>query len=233
MGLSDAAAPQTPGWDWVRHRTVVAALVAAACLLAPLSIGAIWLRSQVLDTHVYLRTVTPLSSNPAIDAVVADEITKALFAHVDVAAEARQVLPAKAQFLALPLTAGLRGYTQTAVERFLRSKQFRRLWIVANRQAHEALVAALEGKRSRFIAPDGSVDIDLADAVLAARQQLAAAGLHLFDKVPPGLLQRRLVIARPDAIARARRAVRVLKALAIALPGALAGLPRARARALA
>jgi hypothetical protein len=88
---------------------VVAALVAAACLLAPLSIGAIWLRSQVLDTHVYLRTVTPLSSNPAIDAVVADEITKALFAHVDVAAEARQVLPAKAQFPALPLTAGLRG----------------------------------------------------------------------------------------------------------------------------
>ena len=57
------------------------------------------------------------------------------------------------------------------------------LWIQANTQAHEALVAALEGKKSQFITPDGSVDIDLSNAILAARTALGDAGIHAFDKV--------------------------------------------------
>lgn len=100
-------------------------------------------------------------------------------------------------------------------------------------------MAALEGKRSRFISADGSVDINLADAVTAARQALAVAGLHLFDKVKPALLQRRFVVARPRSLDQIRRAVTVLRALAIALPVltvallALAlGLSRERRRAL-
>ncbi len=218
MYLSDGRRKHPPVRRRVRHRKVVAALLVAACVLAPLAISAVWLRSQVLDTNAYVKTVTPLSSNPAIAAAVADEVVKALFTHVDVNAEAERVLPKKAQFLALPLTAGLRGYTGTAVERFLATSEFRRLWQVANTQAHDALLAALDKRRSPYLAPDGSVDIDLAGVVVAARQALAQAGLHLFDKVKPKLLQRRFVVARPSSIDRIRRVVTILKALAIALP---------------
>jgi hypothetical protein len=197
---------------------VVAGLVVAACVLAPLATSAVWLRYQVLDTASYVKTVTPLSSSPAIDRAVASQVTAALFAHVDVDAEAQHVLPKQGKFLALPLSAGLRDYTQTAVEKFLATKQFRRLWQIANREAHEALVAALEGKASPLIAADGSVDIRLTNIVLAARQALAEAGLHLFDKVKPKLLQRRFVIAKPHSLTELRRAVTVLKAVSIMLP---------------
>ncbi len=193
-------------------------LLVLASLLTPLAIGSYWLRNEVLNTHRYVETVAPLSSNPAIDAAVASEITNELFSHVNVAAEAQQVLPKRAQFLSLPLTAALRQYTQQGVEKFLQTREFRQLWVFANTQAHETLVDALEGKPSPLLSADGSVDINLANAVAAARQALAIAGLHIFDKVKPSLLQRRFVIAKPKSLAQIRRAVKLLRALAIALP---------------
>ena len=93
-----------------------------------------------------------ISTSPAIDAYVANELTTALFTNIDVAAEARKVLPPRAAFLVLPLTAGLRDFTLQTVERFLATKQFHELWIAANRVAHRLLVAVLEGKGAAFVA---------------------------------------------------------------------------------
>ena len=55
-------------------------------------------------------------------------------------------------------------------------------------------------------------------AVLRGLHTLAAAGLHVFDRVQPGLIQERFTIARPGALHRARRALSVLKTLSIVLP---------------
>jgi hypothetical protein len=222
--VSDAPQKHSHPGHQVRHRKTVALLLVLACLVTPLAIGSYWLRNEVLNTHQYVETVTPLSSNKAIDAAVAGEITTELFKHVNVAAEAQQVLPEKAQFLSLPLTTALRQYTQDGVERFLQTSEFRRLWQFANTQAHQTLVDALEGKPSPLLSADGSVNINLANAVAAARQALAVAGLHIFDKVKPSLLQRQFVIAKPRSLAQIRRGVNVLRALAIALPLLSVGL---------
>ena len=46
-----------------RWRTVVAALLLVlACLLAPLSLVAVWTRNQLIDTDRYVATVTPLAA---------------------------------------------------------------------------------------------------------------------------------------------------------------------------
>jgi len=177
-----------------------------------------WLDREIYNTHRYVNTVAPLSSNRAIDAAVANEITNELFKHIDVAAEAQQVLPNKAKIFSLPLSAALRKYTVTVVEQFLRTREFRRLWVTANAQAHVALIDALEGRPSPLVGPDGSVDIDLSNMVAEARQILAEQGLHIFDRIKPALLQRRLVIAKPRSLAQIRRGVKLLRALAIALP---------------
>ena len=190
----------------IPRRRTVAVLVVVAALLCPLAITALWLRETVLDTHHFVAAVTPLSSNPAIDAAIADEITSALLDNVNVAKEASRVLPSDARFLAVPLSNGVRDYTETLVAKFLATAEFRQLWVVANTQAHEALVAVLEGKQSPFLGPDGSVEIDLTSVVLAARHELGLSGLHVFDKVAPSALHRRFVIARPAALSTGRGA---------------------------
>ena len=188
-----------------------------ACVLAPVSVASVWLRDQVLDENAYVKTVAPLSSNPAIDAYVANQLTTALFAHVDAAAEARKVLPARADFLVLPLTAGLRDFTQQTVARFLATKRFHQLWLAANRVAHKALVAALEGKGGVLVAEHGVVSIDLTNIALEVRHELDKAGIHVFDSVPRSELQRRFVIGHSRWLARARFIMK-LRFVAVAIP---------------
>ena len=59
-----------------RWRSVVATLlIVIGCILAPLSVVAVWAKNQVTDTDRYVATVTPLASDPAIQNAVADKIT--------------------------------------------------------------------------------------------------------------------------------------------------------------
>ncbi len=197
---------------------VASGVLGAACIIAPLAVAAFWLRNQVFDTHAYVSTVAPLSSNPAIDAAVAGELGAVLFAHVDLTAEARRVLPKSGRFLAEPLAAGVRDYTLTSVERVLASPEFRSVWARANREAHDALVAVLDGRRSIYLGSDGSVGIDLRQAAELVRRHLGAEGLDLYKQVPPALLDRRLVLVRADSLRRVRLVARALSDLAITLP---------------
>src|SRR5206468_7646878 len=56
-----------------RWRAVVATLlIVVACVLAPLSVVAVWARNQVTNTDRYVRTVTPLANDPSIQNAIAD-----------------------------------------------------------------------------------------------------------------------------------------------------------------
>ena len=199
-------------------RRTAAALVIAASFVTPLAITSLWLRGEVLNTHRYVKTVTPLARNDAVVSAVADEITTALLARVDVSEVAGDVLPGVLAGIAPTLERSVHAYTQKLVERSLRTDRFQQLWVLANTQAHEALVAALDRKPSSLISPDGSIDVDLTHAVVVARQALAAAGIHAFDRVQPALLQPRFRIARASSIDKLRDATRTLKTLSVALP---------------
>jgi hypothetical protein len=199
-------------------RRIVASLVIAASLVAPVAITALWLRGEVLNTHRYVQTVTPLASNDAVLSAVADEITTALLAQVSVSDVAKDVLPGALGGLAPTLDRSVHAYTQKLIERSLRTGQFRELWVVANTQAHKALLAELDRKPSRLISPDGSIDLDLSNALGVARQALASAGIQAFDQVQPALLRPKFQIARGSSINGLRDATRALKALSVALP---------------
>jgi hypothetical protein len=53
--------------------------IVVACLLAPLSVMAIWTRNQVTNTDRYIATVSPLARDPAIQTAIADQITAQVF----------------------------------------------------------------------------------------------------------------------------------------------------------
>src|SRR3954471_21326808 len=93
------AATRAPRW----RRWTAGFLIALSCILAPLSVVSIWVRNQVLDTDRYVATVAPLASNPEIINTAAADITTALFNSVNVEDKAKEALPQRAQFLALPL----------------------------------------------------------------------------------------------------------------------------------
>jgi hypothetical protein len=65
-----------------RHGKLVVTLLVIACVPAPIAGTAIWINNQVTKTDRYLRTVKPLASDPHIQAAIADNVTRTLFATV-------------------------------------------------------------------------------------------------------------------------------------------------------
>jgi len=60
---SDVGAPaRVPRW----RRVVVALLVVLGCVLAPLSVLSIWLKTTLLDTSSYVATMAPLAEDPDV-----------------------------------------------------------------------------------------------------------------------------------------------------------------------
>jgi hypothetical protein len=202
-----------------RHHKTVVALLVIACVLAPIAGTAIWVNNQVTQTDRYLRTVKPLASDPHIQAAIAANVTRTLFANVDVAARAEQALPPRADFLAPAIATGLHTFVQNTTMSFLASDAFQRLWVQLNRRAHTQLVKVLTGKGGKLVeTKNGQVVINLAPALARIEQRLHDRGIDIFDKVPPSAIPTNFVILDSKQLKQGQRGVRLLKTLAIALP---------------
>ena len=147
-----------------------AVLLVVACLLAPLSVTAVWASTQVSDTEQYVQTVAPLANDPAVQAAVANEITEAVLGYLDVEAVTREALSTLAAQenvpprvgavlpgLAVPIANGVESFTRTQVTRLVQSPQFAELWAQVNRVAHEQLVTLLEGNEGGAVSAQGRV----------------------------------------------------------------------------
>jgi hypothetical protein len=120
---------------------VASLLIVVGCVLAPLSVVAVWTRNQVGDTDRYVATVTPLAHDPAIQAAITDQITAQVFTYLDVQGLTTQAVQTLAdrgnlpprvatslQALAGPLANGVRSFTHDQVGKVVQSDAFADAW---------------------------------------------------------------------------------------------------------
>ena len=213
-----------------RWRSVVATLlIVIGCILAPLSVVAVWAKNQVTDTDRYVATVTPLASDPAIQNAVADKITAEIFARLDVAGITNQAVDALAErglppliatqlhALSGPLSSGVQSYVRTEVGKVVASDAFADAWISANRAAHAALVAALTGQTGEGITIENdTVSINLGPFIQVVKQRLIDRGFELASRIPD--VNPSFVLVQSDAIAKVRDAFNLLNTIGNWLP---------------
>ena len=193
-------------------------LIILSCILVPLSVAAVWARSQLLDTDRYVQTVAPLASNAEIQQAVATGLTELLFDNVDVEQVAADALPQQAQFLAGPLEGALRTFVDDVILRVLESDQFQTIWDEANRRAHEQVKRALTGGGPIISTDDGKVVLNLDGVVARVRTALADRGIGIFDQLPIGTLALRYTLFDLDSLESAQQAIEALDTLRIVLP---------------
>ena len=189
-------------------------LVLAGCLLAVLSVVAVWSRGQLLDTDRYLSSVSPLAGDPVIQDEIAGKVAAAINRQIDVSGRTGNRLPEG-------LAARLGSTVDQAVERqtlaFTRSPAFETLWREINRIAHQDLVSLLTDDGTSTVAVDnGRLILDLSTIADAARDRLAKAGLTAVTALPP--INLTIDIADAKDIEQARTAVTWLDRLAVVLP---------------
>jgi len=236
-GAAGTDTEPTPGTGRVgrqRWRSIVATLmIVVACVLAPLSVVAIWTRNQVTNTDRYVATITPLASDPAVQQAITDQITAQVFTYIDIQALTTQVadalsarvegrgLPPQAaaalQGLAGPVANGVQGFVRTQVERIVQSQAFEDAWIQANRVAHDALVKALTGEGGGAVTVEGdTVSLNLAPFIQTVKQQLVAQGFTLAERIPQ--VDKSFVLFQSEDITRVRSGFNLLNTLGVWLP---------------
>jgi hypothetical protein len=228
-GADERAAP--PGRRAPRRwRTLVASLlIVVGCVLAPLSVVAVWARNQVTDTDRYLQTVSPLARDPAIQDAVADQITAQVFRYIDIqeittqavqALASRGLQPQLADQLgafAGPIANGVQSFTRDQVGKVVASDAFADAWVQANRVAHAELVRAFTGEGGGAVTVENdTVSVNLAAFIETVKQRLVASGFTLAARVPE--VDASFVLFQSADVARARSAFNLLNTLGVWLP---------------
>jgi hypothetical protein len=213
-----------------RWRTMVASVcIVVACVLAPLSVVAVWTRNQVTNTDRYVATVSPLARDPAIQAAIADQITAQVFRYLDIQGLTTQAVEALAgrglppelatqlEALAVPIANGVQSFTRSQVGQVVASDAFADAWVQANRVAHAELVAALTGEGGGAITVENdTVSLNLAAFIQVVKQRLVDAGFSVAARIPE--VNASFVLFQSADVTRARSAFNLLNTLGIWLP---------------
>ncbi|CAO0829498.1 hypothetical protein ACTFBT_19125 [Streptomyces microflavus] len=139
-----------------------AVLLVLLAVLVPFSALSAWVDLEIDDTDRYVAAVSPLSSDPAVQSTVTDLITDEAMRQIDLG----------------PLQDTVRDFLHEAVRSFTSTEAFRTAWDTANRTAHEAVTAALDGDSGE------AVIIDLAPVIEQVKQDLVSQGVPFTDQIP-------------------------------------------------
>ncbi|MFH9581807.1 hypothetical protein ACH4MO_27930 [Streptomyces globisporus] len=139
-----------------------AVLLVLLAVLVPLSALSAWVDLEIDDTDRYVAAVSPLSSDPAVQATVTDLVTEEAMRRIDLG----------------PLQDTVREFLHETVRSFTTTEAFRDAWDTANRVAHQAVKAALDGDSGQ------AVTIDLAPVIDQVKQDLVRDGVPFADQIP-------------------------------------------------
>jgi hypothetical protein len=220
-GVPPAAAPadttpaRLPRW----RRVLVAFLVVLGCVLAPISVIAVWTHNTLLNTDRYVDTVGPLAADPAIQRALANRVTQVLADNVDIEKEVEDALPAKASFAAPFVAQGIERFVNEAALKLVQTQQFESLWNNVNRRAHARLVTVLKGEGTETVATrDGKVEVNLKPVITQVQDKLESLGVSIFDQLPVGSIGTTFTLFESKDLRSAQEAVKILDTLSIVLP---------------
>jgi hypothetical protein len=164
------------------RRVAAAVMVAVGAFALVTSTVGVWAANTAFDTDRWVATVAPLPRDPTVSGAMAQYATTELFRVLDVEDRVRAVLPDQAAFVAGPLTGQFREVVRRTVNDVLVSDRFQRIWVEANRRAHQRVLAILEGTSTLVVVREDRVEIDLLPLINQVLRQLSGNLPTLFGK---------------------------------------------------
>jgi hypothetical protein len=218
-----------------RHRfswrtPVAALLIVAGCVLAPVSVVAVWTANQVSDTSKYVANVAPLIKDPAIQNALTNKLTSEIVTKIDVkrltdqaAAELSQKgftrIGSLLKGVSGSLASGVAGFVHSRIHKIITGPRMAAAWTQVNRLASQQLVAVLSGsggKNGAIGVSNGKVTLDLAPLEAVAKQDLVAHGLTIAGKIP--IVHATIALFPSKNLVKAQKAYRLINDLKIVLP---------------
>lgn len=190
------------------------ALIILGSVLAFLSVFAIWIERQALNTDDWVATSGKLLQNQTIRTALSNYLVDQLYENVDVHKELEKILPGEAKELAGPAAGGLRQVAGSGAEKVLETSTAQELWEDSNRATHEQLLAVLENKKEAVSTSEGNVTLNLGSLLTNLADQVGI-GESLAEKLPPDAAQ--IHILKSDQLKTAQNIAVAVKGLALLL----------------
>jgi hypothetical protein len=206
---------------------VAVVLIMLGCILAPVSVLAVWSANQVSDTSRYVANIEPLIHDPAVQNALTDKVTAEITSNLNVTGYVNQAatlltdkgLPRVGTLLQTfgpSVASAVAGYIHSTVHKIVTSPQFARTWVQVNTVAHQEVVNALSGRKGAVGVSNGQVTIDLAPFINIVKQALVARGFTLVNRLPP--IHPTLALFSARELTKAQAAYRLINDLKIVLP---------------
>ena len=218
-----------------RHRfswrtPVAVLLLIAGCVLAPLSVVAVWTANQVSDTSSYVANVTPLIKDPAIQNALTSKLTTEIVTKINVKGRTDQAAAELSQkgFTRIggllkgvsgSLASGVQGFVHSRIHKIITGPRMANAWVQVNRVASQQLVAVLSGRGGKNGAvgvSNGQVTLDLAPLEAVAKADLVARGLTIAAKIP--VVHKTFPLFPSKNLTKAQGLYRLINDLKIVLP---------------
>ncbi len=183
-------------------------------VLAFLSVFAIWIERQALNTDDWVSTSGRLIQNEKIRTALSNYLVDQLYENVNVEKELKEILPGDTKELAGPAAGGLRQVAGTGAEKVLETGTAQGIWEDANRTAHEQLIAVLENKKEAVETANGEVTLNLGSLLTNLAKQVGI-GQSLAEKLPPDAGQ--IKILKSDQLKTAQNIAVAIKGSALIL----------------
>jgi hypothetical protein len=224
------AGPAAPGrrrrGGW--RAPVAVVLIVLGCLLAPLSVIAVWTANQVSDTSRYIANIEPLVHEPAVQNALTDRVTAEITSRLNVkglATSAGNELTQRGltrigsllDNFSGQLASAVNGFIHTQVAKIVASPQFARLWVQVNQTVHAQLVKALSGQGNGAITiSNNQVVLNLGPFINLVKRDLAGRGLTVINNIPS--VNPTLALFSAKYLVKAQTGYRLLNNLKIVLP---------------
>jgi hypothetical protein len=212
------------GW----RAPVATVLIVVACLLAPLSVFAVWTANQVSNTDRYVANVAPLIHDPSVQRAITDDVTRQITSRLNVKGLAEQAASALTQRgltrvgalldnFSSQLASATYGFIHTQVAKIVASQQVANLWVQVNRQVHAQLVKALSGQGNGAVTiSNNQVVLNLGPFINVVKRDLANKGLTIVTRLPN--INPTLALFSAKYLVKAQAGYRLLNTLKWVLP---------------
>jgi len=216
-----------------RHRVgwrapVATVLIVLGCILAPISVLAVWTANQVSDTNRYVENVTPLIHEPAVQTALTDKISAQIDARLPIQSLTNQAadtlnskgFPRVATLLhsfSGSLAGAIYGFIHTQIGKIVKSPQVANLWVQLNRRTHTQLVRALSGQGGGALTTsNGQVVLNLGPIIDTVKKDLAARGFTIVNSIPA--INPTFPLFSDKYLVKAQTGYRLINDLKIVLP---------------
>ena len=169
----------------------------------------VWVKRQALNTDNWTDASARMLENDEIRGSLSVYLVNQLYENVDVGAALEQRLPPATKPLGQPIAAALEPALVRATDNLLARPRVQELWKNANRRAHQAFTAVVEGKQGVLDTTNGEIVLDLRP--LVERIGETGIGGKVAAQLPPDAGQ--IVVLEGNQLDVVRKTVKVIKAM--------------------